>query len=368
MVLPELRSIKIREVHAAAYRVPTDRPESDGTLEWDSTTLVAVHVRAGDQRGFGYSYTGAGAVAVVREELAPALDGLDALDLPRCWAVMRMRIRNLGETGIAAMAVAAVDVALWDLKAKLLNLPLADLLGRVRDRVPIYGSGGFTSYSDAELREQLAGWVAGGIPRVKMKIGRDPRRDPSRVRAAREAIGPEAELFVDANGAYDRKQALAMAEVLSDQDVTWYEEPVSREDLEGLGFIRERVPHAIEVTSGEYGFNSDDFRRLLQAGAVDVLMADATRCGLTGYLQAAVLCEAYHVPLSAHCAPALHLHPSCALAPVRHLEYFHDHVRIERRLMDGAPEPVDGCLAPDLQRPGHGLALKETEANPYAVG
>jgi L-alanine-DL-glutamate epimerase-like enolase superfamily enzyme len=354
-------------LRAAVYRIPTDRPESDGTLQWDATTMVAVHVRAGGREGFGYSYTDAGAAQVVMGTLAPVVQGLDALDVPRAWSAMKAAIRNLGRSGIAAMAVAAVDAALWDLKARLLDLPLVTLLGRSRDAVEVYGSGGFTSYDDQELRDQLGGWAADGIGRVKMKIGRDAARDPERIRAARDAIGANTGLFVDANGGYGRKLALAMADVLAEYGVTWYEEPVSQHDETGLRFIRERVPAAIEVTAGEYGFVPDDFQRLLAAGSVDVLMADATRCGLTGLMEAAALCTAYHCPLSAHCAPALHLHPCCALAPVRHIEYFHDHVRIERMLLDGISTPVQGKLIPDLSRPGHGLALKESDARPFAL-
>ena len=335
---------KIEKLEAAVYRIPTDKPESDGTLRWDSTTMVTVHVHAGGRCGFGFSYTASGAAPVIREKLSQSLTGISAFDLPRCWAAMTAAVRNMGESGIALMAVSAVDIALWDLKAKLLNLPLADLLGRVRDRIPIYGSGGFTSYTLEELQNQLGGWAADGIPRVKMKIGRHPADDPTRIRAAREAIGPDTALFVDANGGYDRKQALAMAAVLDEYGVTWYEEPVSQNDVEGLRFIRERVPPAIEVTAGEYGYRLDDFRTLLQTGAVDVLMADATRCGLTGYIQAAALCQAHHLPLSSHCAPAIHLHPSCSLEPVRHMEYFHDHVRIEALLLEGVPEPQMGFL------------------------
>jgi len=357
----------IDEVRVAAYQIPTDQPESDGTLQWDSTTMVVVHVRAAGQQGFGYSYTDAGAARVVSSTLAPAVQGLDAFDVPRAWSAMKAAIRNLGRSGIAAMAIAAVDAALWDLKARLLDLPLVTLLGRARDAVAIYGSGGFTSYGDQRLRDQLGGWVADGIGRVKMKIGRDAARDPERIRAARNAIGADAELFVDANGGYGRKQALAMADVLAEHDVTWYEEPVTQHDQAGLRFIRERVPATIEVTAGEYGFVADDFQRLLADGAVDVLMADATRCGLTGLMDAAALCVAYRCPLSAHCAPALHLHPCCALGPVRHIEYFHDHVRIEQMLLDGVPAPVEGKLVPDLGRPGHGLILKEADARRFAV-
>jgi L-alanine-DL-glutamate epimerase-like enolase superfamily enzyme len=199
-----------------------------------------------------------------------------------------------------------------------------------------------------------------------MKIGSEPDRDPERVARARAAIGP-AQLFVDANGAYDRKQALAMAEIFSDYQVSWFEEPVVHHDLEGLRLLRERTPAGMEISSGEYGFDLHYFRRMMEHGAVDVVQADATRCGITGFLQAAALCRAFHLPLSSHCAPALHLHPCCAAEPVRHLEYFHDHVRIERMLFDGVVVPVAGELAPDRGRPGIGIELKEDVARRYEL-
>jgi L-alanine-DL-glutamate epimerase-like enolase superfamily enzyme len=266
------------------------------------------------------------------------------------------------------MAISAVDVALWDLKANLLNIPLVTLLGAVRTAVPIYGSGGFTSYSDEQLRNQLAGWVEQGIPRVKMKIGRDAKADLHRVAFARKAIGPDAELFVDANGAYSRKQAVEQANKFAENGVNWFEEPVSSDDLEGLRLLRDRAPAGMEIAAGEYGYDSWYFRRMLDAGAVDVLQADATRCGgITGFLQAAALCEAHHLPLSAHTAPTIHTHLGCAAAPLRHLEYFHDHVRIENMFFEGVPFPVKGELLPDLSRPGMGIEFKQMDAQRFAA-
>jgi L-alanine-DL-glutamate epimerase-like enolase superfamily enzyme len=266
------------------------------------------------------------------------------------------------------MALSAVDAALWDLKARLLGLPLVTLLGPVRKGIPIYGSGGFTSYTNQQLQDQLAGWVSKGIPRVKMKIGRDAKADRERVRLARHAIGDGAALFVDANGAYSRKQALEQAKFFTESRVSWFEEPVSSDDLKGLRLIRDRAPASMEIAAGEYGYDIDYFRRMLEAGAVDVLQADATRCGgITGFLDAAALCSAHHFPLSAHTAPLLHTHVCCAAALVRHLEYFHDHVRIERLFFDGVPEPLNGELQPDLSRPGMGVELKKKDAERFAA-
>ncbi len=293
--------------------------------------------------------------------------GRDAMSVGACWEAMGRACRNLGRPGVASMAIAAVDTALWDLKARILGLPLVTLLGAARDEVPVYGSGGFTSYSDARLADQLGGWAAQGIPRVKMKVGREPDRDVTRVGVARGAIGPGTALYVDANGALSRKRALLFAEQCVEHGVTWFEEPVSSDDLAGLRLVRDRTPSGIDVAAGEYGYTLSYFEAMLGAGAVDCLQADVTRCeGITGFLKVAALCEARSLELSAHCGPAIHLHPCCAAPSLRHLEYFHDHVRIERRLFDGVAEPVDGALHPDLSRPGNGLELRRADADRYA--
>lgn len=358
----------IERICARAYRIPTDRPESDGTLQWDSTTLVTAHVSAGGRRGFGYTYADAAAAVVIEQKLAPLLVGRDAFATGECWELMLRAVRNLGAPGLVAMAISAADSALWDLKGKLLDAPLVDLLGRSRAAVPAYGSGGFTSYSVSQLEEQLAGWVANGLRYVKMKVGRDPAADVPRARAARRAIGNGPEIFVDANGAYSRKLALRQAEAFAELGVTWYEEPVSSDDLEGLRLLRDRAPAGMEVSAGEYGYDSAYFLRMCAAGAVDVVQADATRCkGITGFMRAAAIADAFLLPLSSHCAPSLHLHPCCAAPRVRHMEYFHDHARIEQMLLDGAPAPVGGEIEPDLGRPGLGLELKEADAQRFAV-
>ncbi|MEC9482760.1 MAG: enolase C-terminal domain-like protein, partial [Halomonas sp.] len=260
------------------------------------------------------------------------------------------------------------DVAMWDLKACLLDVPVVTLLGAMRPAVPAYGSGGFTSYSPERLQEQLAGWVSEGMSRVKMKIGREPDHDLERIRLARAAIGREAELYVDANGAYARKQALAMAERFQDYGVTWFEEPVTSDDLAGLRLLRDRAPASIEISTGEYGYDLPYFRRLLEAEAVDVLQADLTRCGgITGFMDVAVLCDAFKVPLSTHTAPALHMHPACCATPVRHLEYFHDHARIEAMLFEGSVRPADGEMQPDLSQPGLGLTFRAQDAQRFEI-
>ncbi|WP_029029613.1 enolase C-terminal domain-like protein [Salinarimonas rosea] len=360
-------AVPIDALEARAYRIPTDAPEADGTLEWDATTLVVVTVVAGRVRGMGYAYGDAAAAGIASRTLAAVVLGESAMDVPRLWDRMRRRVRNMGASGVAAAAISAVDTALWDLKAGLVGLPLAELWGARRERVAIYGSGGFTSYDDARLADQLGRWVReDGCGRVKMKIGADRDVEERRMRVAREAIG-EAVLMIDSNGACTPREALAMAELADAFGVDWYEEPVTSDDLDGLAFVRAGLPGAIDCAAGEYVWGPHDARRLLEARAVDCLQIDATRAlGYTGFLQAAALAEAFAVPISAHTAPALHL-PACLAAPgCRHLEWFHDHVRIEAMLLDGAPVPRDGAIAPN-DRPGHGLTFKAKDAERFAV-
>lgn len=356
----------IDDLAVRCFRVPTDAPESDGTLEWNSTTLVLVTVRAGDCQGLGYTYADRATARLIHDTLRQVVVGRDGLAISGSWDAMVRAIRNLGRAGVASMAIAAVDAALWDLKAKLLAVPLHRLIGKARDGVPIYGSGGFTSYSVERLQKQLGDWVADGISSVKMKVGREPRADLQRVRAARQAIG-EAQLFVDANGAYGVKEALGMAEAFAPCGVTWFEEPVSSDDLAGLRLLRDRAPAGMAIAAGEYGYEAHYFRRMLEAGAVDVLQADATRCaGITGFLRIVALAEAAGVPMSSHCAPALHLPVCCATRAVRHMEYFHDHVRIERMLFEGAVVPQGGELRPE-ERPGLGLVVRGAEADRFEI-
>jgi L-alanine-DL-glutamate epimerase-like enolase superfamily enzyme len=359
----------IEDVRVAAFEIPTRTPESDGTLEWRSTTLVVVELSAGDVTGLGYTYADVATARLIQDHLIDVVRGRSCADIEARWREMFARLRNLGAGGLCAMAVSAVDAALWDAKAKYFGVPLVDLLGAIRDELPIYGSGGFCPYTEPQLRDEFSRWRKLGIRRFKMKVGRDPTNDPARVGLARSIIGPAAELFVDANSAYSRRQAADWAERFANEfGAVWLEQPLAPTDLEGLRELRQRAPAKLEIADGEYGYDLDYFRRLLEAEAVDVVMADATRCGgITGFMKVATLCETWALPLSSHCAPALHLHAGCAAGPMRHAEFFADHERIERELFDGAVEPTGGALRPDRSRPGLGLEFKWADAERYAV-
>jgi L-alanine-DL-glutamate epimerase-like enolase superfamily enzyme len=348
-------------VRAEACTVPTDAPEADGTLSWDSTTIVIVEVAAGGVTGMGWTYGSPACVGVVEEHLRPVLVGRPAMDTGAAWTAMVVQLRNVGRPGVGGMALSAVDCALWDLKARLLGMPLHTLLGAVRSEVQVYGSGGFTNQDEHQLHEQLRGWLAAGMTRVKIKIGESwgcaEARDLERVAFVRSVVGPDVEVFVDANGGYTTTQAVRVARALEKLDVRWFEEPVSSEDAAGLPIVREHTD--IEVAAGEYGHSLADLARLCDAGAVGCLQIDVTRCGgITEFLRGAAMAAAHGLQVSGHCAPNLHAAVLAATPNARHLEYFHDHVRIENELFDGALQPRDGALVLPADRPGHGLTRR----------
>ena len=366
---PRAVGTTVESVGARAFEIPTaTEQESDGTLVWNSTTLVVVEAHADGVTGLGYTYCHPAAAQVVTGKLAGAVKGADALMPERAWAQMQTQARQLGHAGIAAMAISALDVALWDLKARLVGLCLADVLPRFHESVPVYGSGGFTNYSDEQLRDQVGGWVREGFGRVKIKVGRDKSADPHRVDVVRSVTGRDVEVMVDGNGAYTPQEALLWAARFSEQGVTYFEEPVSSEDLHGLAAVRAGAPRGLAIAAGEYGWDLPYFGRMLEADAVHILQADVTRCGgITNMLRVDGLCKARCLPFSAHCAPAISAHACCAMETLEHLEYFFDHYRIEGMLFDGTLEPVNGRLTPDRERPGLGLSLREEAAERYEV-
>jgi L-alanine-DL-glutamate epimerase-like enolase superfamily enzyme len=360
----------LTSVSSRSYTVPTDQPEADGTLAWDSTTVVVAEVTAGGTSGLGWTYSSDAGRAVIDGELRRAICGRSVLGVPAAHEAMVRACRNLGRPGVVSSAISAVDIALWDCKAKVLNVSLADLFGRSVEGVALYGSGGFTTYDDASARAQLERWMhEWAIPRVKIKIGeawgRCAERDLERVLFARRVVGDQVELFVDANGAYARKQAVRIGRrLVDDAGVTWFEEPVSSDDLEGLKEVKERL--TLDVAAGEYGYDEVYFARMLGAGAVDCLQIDVTRCGgFTSWLRSAELAAAAGIEVSAHCAPNLHAHVGTAVPHLRHVEYFHDHQRLDEILFDGLLDPTGGTLTPRHGDPGHGMVLKDKDAERF---
>ncbi|MFC4010092.1 enolase C-terminal domain-like protein [Nonomuraea purpurea] len=352
---------------ASAYTIPTDAPEADGTLTWASTTLVLVEASFEATTGIGWTYGPAAITQTIADLLAPAVHGIGVLDPPAAHERMRRAVRNAGRPGMCSMAISAVDCALWDLKARRLRLPLHRLLGAVTEEVPVYGSGGFTTYDATRLREQLGHWTGEkGIPRVKIKIGEAwgtrEARDLERLWIARDVIGADAELYADANGAYNAKQAIRVAEEAP--GLRWLEEPVSSDDLAGLRTVRDAV--TCEVAAGEYGYDLPYFTRLIDA--VDCPQADVTRVGgITEFTRVAALARAHGRDLSSHCAPHLHVAAMTAIPNARHIEWFHDHVRVESMLFDGVLDPSGGSVRPREDAPGLGLEFRRKDAEAYRV-
>ena len=370
MELPERRARNpIQSAAVSAFRVPTEQPEeSDGTATWNATTLVVVELHAGNTAGLGFTYSDVTAAHLAQELIRKEVLGKDPFATPEIHSALDREVRNMGRPGLVSTAISAIDTCLWDLKARLLECSLAELLGQHRASIPAYGSGGFTSYSERQLIDQLTAWASEGIRFVKMKIGRHPADDIARVRSVQKALNGKAQIFVDANGAYSRKQALYQAEKFAAMEVAWFEEPVSSDDRIGLHLLVERAPSTMDIAAGEYCYVLDDAQDLLNAGAVDVMQADATRCGgISNFIKIASACEMCHIPLSAHTAPSIHTALCCSLAPVVHVEYFYDHARIENMLFDGAIRPVNGNLQPDRSSLGMGLALKTADAEKFRI-
>jgi L-alanine-DL-glutamate epimerase-like enolase superfamily enzyme len=349
----------IASVTVAVHRFPLAEPESDGTLTWDATTAVTVTLEAGGHIGLGWTYSSPAAAVVIAEHFADVVYGRDVFDVDAGWQAMHRAGRNFGTRGLVMQALSAVDIAWWDLKARVLDVSLIDLFGAARDRVPIYGSGGFTSLTTGQLEEQVAWWQSVGCTAMKIKIGEawgsDPGRDLERVQQLRRLAGDEIDLMVDANGGYTVAQARRVGAALDDLGVVWFEEPVSSDDRAGLGAIRSAL--RCDVTAGEYAADGYEIGQLLPV--VDCLQLDATRCGgYTGFLAGAAMARAQNLQVSAHCAPALHTPVAAAVSNLRHVEWFADHVRLESDLVNGAPEPVDGQLPVNRDGSGHGMTLR----------
>jgi L-alanine-DL-glutamate epimerase-like enolase superfamily enzyme len=368
--------VTVTGLDTSAYTLPTDVPEADGTLTWDSTTLILVEARAADATGIGWTYAPRAAAAVVDELLRPVVTGRDALDVEGSWEAMVRAIRNAGRPGLVGMAISAVDIALWDLAGRLRDQSLIDLWSSTAHEpvdaahsgpVPVYGSGGFTTYDDHRMRDQLQHWVDLGCRAVKIKIGESwgthTERDLDRVATAQHAIGEAVDLFVDANGAYAPKQACVIGSFLDTLGVTWFEEPVTSDDHDGLARVRDHVQ--ADITAGEYGYDRAYFTHL--APHVDCLQLDVTRCGgYTEWRRIAADPALTGIDLSGHCAPYLSLPVAAMTRRLRHLEYFYDHVRIEQRLFEPCPRPENGELTPPVG-PGHGMSFRTTDAEEYRV-
>ena len=359
--------MRITGVTTTVLITPDTLPFHDATMRDVGTTWGGIFVHIATDAG--HEGLGLGVMPGTRElierTLAPLLIGQDPLDHERLWEAMFWAVRGYGRKGMAFCAISAVDVALWDLKGKIFDAPLYKLLGPYTDRVPIYGSGGWTHFTEDELVREQLGFVAQGIPRVKMKVGKDwgkaEREDVRRVAAVRKAIGDDVELYIDANNGYYAKQAIAMARRFAPYDVAWFEEPVLADDIAGLAEVARAID--IPVATGEHEYTKFGFKDLIAAGGADIVQPDVGRVGgITEWLKVAHLAHAFNLPVAPHAVSVVHLHLACCTPNLRVVEVLGVELDVYRRWFTELPEQKDGWWSPFPDRPGLGLEL-----DPHAV-
>ena len=349
----------VTRLETSVYTVPAPAEEADGTLSWTATTAVVVEVGVGETTGIGWTYSSGATAQIIDDHLRPVVMEAPVHGVDGLHERMRRACRNLGTRGLVGHAISAVDIALWDLKARLLDVSLVELFGGDPGaRTPVYGSGGFTSLNDDQLRQQVEGWLEAGCQAMKIKVaeswGSNERRDLERASKLRALAGDGVQLMVDANGGYTVGQACRTGAAYDDLGVIWFEEPVSSDDLPGLAQVRAAV--RCDVAAGEYAYDVYDVRGLCDV--VDCLQLDVTRVGgYTGWRKAAALAASHNLQVSGHCAPALHASLTPAISNTRHVEWFVDHVRVESALFDGVPAITDGTIAPS-PGPGHGMSIR----------
>jgi L-alanine-DL-glutamate epimerase-like enolase superfamily enzyme len=363
--------VKITDVRTTVLRQPGIPGIQDATIRHRDSGRGAlfVHIRTDD----GIEGLGIGtpfARQIIESALKPLLLDQDPLWHEKLWDDMFWRVRGYGRKGVAFCAISAVDIALWDLKAKIFGVPLYRLLGPYTDSVPIYGSGGWTSFSDTELVREQMSYVERGIPRVKMKVakdfGRSEAEDIRRVAAVRKAVGDSVEVYVDANNGYYAKQAIRMARHFSDYDIGWFEEPVLADDIAGLAAIAQAID--IPVATGEHEYTKYGFKELIAQGGADIVQPDVGRVGgVTEWLKVAHLAHSFNLPVAPHAVQLVHLHLACCTPNLKVVEYLGVSEEADRVWYTEFPEPRDGMWSPYPDRPGLGLELNPEAVSKYAV-
>lgn len=354
--------MRIEGLESAYWRLPLDAMGDAGHGAIDSMELVAVKLRAGGLEGHGYAYTigrgGRALRALIDHDLAPLLAGQDASDIAALWRLMWQRLLYVGRGGLASFAIAAVDIALWDLRGLLERKPLHALFGAKAREIPAYGSGvDLPKPLDALLR-QTEGFLARGLPGVKVKIGRDD--DEARVAAVRKLIGDNVDLMVDANMAWRADEALERGRRLERFNLYWYEEPTLPEDVEGHARLARELE--VPIAAGESLHSPHEFRRYVEARAIEVVQVDpVTNGGITASLEAIALANATELKVSSHYCDELAAHLLCAAnSPV----YLEKHAFALDRYLEAAQNVVNGSVRP-TEVPGTGMRLDERALAPY---
>jgi len=360
-------AMKIERVETTYYRLPLEPMGDAGHGAIDTEELITLDLHAEGLTGYGYAYTiGRGGRAVrslIDEDIVPLVLGQDATDIRGLWDLMWQRLLYVGRGGLASFAIAAIDVALWDLYGVREGKPLYALLGAEPREIPAYGSGVDLPKPLAELLAQTEGFLERGLPGVKVKIGRpDPREDEERVEAVRALIGDDVDLMVDANMAWDADEALERGRRLSRFDLYWYEEPTIPEDVSGHARISRGLD--VPVAVGESLHSPHEFRRYVDERAADVLQIDPiTNGGITASLEVLKMADEADLSTSSHYTDELSAHLLCAsIDPVyleKHAFALDPYLEEPQRVMNGRVRPSE--------TPGTGLRFDREVLAPYRV-
>ena len=358
MKITEIKTTLLYDPDGFVVQDATIPPIPSGT-KGRSQLFVHIHTDEGTI-GLGMAPGQRAIREVIHQNLSGVLIGEDPFMIEKLWQDMFWRVRGFGRKGVAFQAIAAIDIALWDLKGKILNQPIYRLLGPAHESVPIYGSGGWTNYSEAELVAEQTGYVERGIPRVKMKVakdfGRSEREDIERLSAVREAVGDDVEIYVDANNGYYAKQAIKMSQIFEQFDVAWFEEPVLADDIPGLAQVSQAT--TIPVATGEHEYTKYGFRDLLLAGAVDIVQPDVHRVtGITEWMKVAAMADAFNLPVAPHAVSLVHLHCAMATPNLKVVEVLGAEEQSNSVWWTEVPPYDGGTWSPFPDRPGLGLEI-----------
>lgn len=356
---------KIRDVRTMLLSVPLDPPLSDSTHVLDCVQWIVVELETEDGRTgrslmLTFDYGPTLLQRIVDNELKRVVVGRDARDIAGTWHACYSYCEYIGQSGVAAWGIAAIEIALWDWLGKALEVPVCQLFGGYRETIPAYGSGGWLSYNTEQLLAEVSGYLQRGFRAVKMKVGSaDIRRDVQRVREVRKLIGGEIRLMVDANQAWSPTQAIDFARKIADQDIFWFEEPVSRIDLDGYCRVASTID--IPIATGEREYEIGAFRDVLVRGGASILQPDALRIGgLSQCLKVAHLAEAFGRPIALHFYKEIDIHVLAAVSNGLYLEYFG---WLDELLI--APLRVADGMASVPKEPGLGLELKPEALREY---
>ena len=365
--------MKITSIETISLNNPRATPIQDATTETPNNysgrgqLFVRIYTDEGVE-GLGMTYSSPGVKDVVESALMQILIGRDPMDTEKIWDDMLWKVRSYGRKGVALCAISAVDIALWDLKAKFLNLPLYKLLGAYTNSVPVYGSGGWTNLTKSELIQEMTDYVESGIPRVKMKVGKNfgncEREDIERVEAVRDAIGYDIALYIDANNGYRKKQAIYMAKEFEQFQVGWLEEPLIPDDVDGMSEIARST--TIPIASGELEYTKYGFKELIYRGGADIVQPDVGRVGgVTEWIKVAHLAESFNLPVAPHALQLVHLHLCCAIPNIKAVEYMNISLENADLWMTEFPKQSNGMWSPFHDKPGLGLDLDHYSVAKY---